>query len=249
MNRPFEPNDDSLPEHLSDFEQHLKQHRPRAPRLDASILEISKTASPASPQSLSEKGSDPLEATQFHEVFVAAGEGQTPFRIGFDPYTSRRVSSASRLVGVIAASWICGAVIGGGGMFFSMSRTTRRVSQAEVKTIHSGAEPGRDEPTNKKESQKPPLFAQELAIAPTQELLPNIDEWLGASDKPLHVLTRFGQQKQLPVRSLVPTSKTPSEPIDFQDINAITKAFTPSPQVTRAELMQQYLESSARKIY
>ena len=248
MSQPIKPTDDSLPEELANLEQQLKQHRPRAPRFDAAIFETAKSIVPASSESPSEKGSDPLEVAEFHEFFVVAGEGQTPFRKGSDPNTSRRVSSASRFVGVIAASWICGAVIGGGGMFFSMSRTTGDVSQSEV-GIQRGADPGRDEPTNKKESPKPPSSARELAIAPTQELLPNIDEWLGGSDKPLHVLTRFGQQKERPVRSVVPTSNTPSEPIDFQDINAITKAFTPSPQVTRAELMQQYLESSARKIY
>lgn len=31
--------------------------------------------------SLSEKGSDPLEANRFHLLFCLAGEGQTPFRI------------------------------------------------------------------------------------------------------------------------------------------------------------------------
>jgi hypothetical protein len=33
-------------------------------------------------KSLSEKGSDPLEASRFRRVFGLAGEGQTPFRIG-----------------------------------------------------------------------------------------------------------------------------------------------------------------------
>ena len=33
-------------------------------------------------ESLSEKGSDPLEATLFYWFFGLAGEGQTPFRIG-----------------------------------------------------------------------------------------------------------------------------------------------------------------------
>jgi len=33
-------------------------------------------------ESLSEKGSDPLEASRFHWFFGLAGEGQTPFRIG-----------------------------------------------------------------------------------------------------------------------------------------------------------------------
>src|SRR6056297_1686506 len=34
------------------------------------------------PLSLSEKGSDPLEASRFQGAFCLAGEGQTPFRIG-----------------------------------------------------------------------------------------------------------------------------------------------------------------------
>ena len=36
-------------------------------------------------QSLSEKGSDPLEASRFHWFLDRAGEGQTPFRIGSPP--------------------------------------------------------------------------------------------------------------------------------------------------------------------
>ena len=52
--------------------------------------------------SLSEKGSDPLEATQFQCVFVVGEEGQTPFRTGSQ---SKRLvcklnskSSSSRLL-------------------------------------------------------------------------------------------------------------------------------------------------------
>ncbi len=236
MNQPIEPNDDSLSEALANLELQLKQHRPRAPRLDAAIFETAKSIVPACSESPSEKGSDPLEAAEFHEFFVVAGEGQTPFRMG------------SRLVAVIAASWIFGAVIGGCGTFFSMSLTNPGLSQSGVE-IHKGAnQPMPDESLPKTESPRPPQRTHEVAIGPIQEAL-NIEQLLGNEDEPLHVLTRFNSHKPRTVRDLNPSTDKTSEPIDFREINAITETFSPTSPVTRAELMQQYLESSATKIY
>ena len=236
MNQPIEPNDDSLSEALANLELQLKQHRPRAPRLDAAIFETEKSIVPACSESPSEKGSDPLEAAEFHEFFVVAGEGQTPFRMG------------SRLVGAIAASWIFGAVIGGGGMFFSMSRTNPGLSQSGVE-IHRGAnQPMPDESLHTTESPRPPLRTHEVAIDPIQEAL-TIEQLLGNEDEPLHVLTRFSARTPRTVRDRNPSTDKISEPIDFREINAITQSFAPTSPVTRAELMQQYLESSAPKIY
>ena len=223
MNQPIEPNDDSLSEELANLEQQLKQHRPRAPRLDAAIFETAKSVVPASSASQPQAG----------------GESADP---------SRRLSSASHLVGVIAASWIFGAVIGGGGMFLSLSRTNPGLSQSGVE-IHNGAnQPIPDVSTHKTESPRPPQRTHEVAIGPIQEAL-NIDQLLSNADEPLHVLTRFSSHKPRTVRNLTRSTNKTSEPIDFREINAITETFAPTNPVTRSELMQQYLESSAQKIY
>ena len=200
------------------------------------IFENAKSIVPACSESPSEKGSDPLEAAEFHEFFVVAGEGQTPFRIG------------SRLVGVIAASWIFGAVVGGGGMFLSMSRSNPALSQSGVEIPSAANKPTPDESNNIAELPRPQLHTHEVAIGPIQVAL-NIDQFLGTEDEPLHVLTRFSSHKPRTVRNVSPSTNKTSEPIDFRDINAITENFSPTNPVTRAELMQEYLESSARKIY
>jgi len=48
-------------------------------------------------KSLSEKGSDPLEASRFHRVFGHAGEGQTPFRMGSKTWENAASSATHRI--------------------------------------------------------------------------------------------------------------------------------------------------------
>ena len=223
MNQPIKPDDESLSEELANLVQQLKQHRPRAARLDAAIFESERPIVLASSGSLSENGSE-------------------------STYSSRRVSPVSQLFGVIAASWICGAVIGGGVMFLSMSRTNPGLSQSGVEIPSGASQPIPAESQHKTESLRPPLRTHEVAIGSIQNAL-NIDQLLGSADEPLHVLTRFSSHKLRTVRNVTPSINKTFEPIDFPEISAITETFSPANPVTRAELMQQYLESSTRRIY
>jgi len=55
----------------------------------------------ASTESLSEKGSDPLEANRFHGFLDRAGEGQTPFRIGSEYALPTGTSAAEQSLFVL----------------------------------------------------------------------------------------------------------------------------------------------------
>lgn len=158
-------------------------------------------------------------------------------------FTFRQMSLA------IAASWLLGAVVGGGCIFWSMSaREASLLKTINAKTTNAvpSSPPALTRDNSSSIAVREPVIASQGNVDSAAPLNLSDAAWL--SDEPLGVrsLTSAKPQRLTALRSTtqVVTSNSPATSNEMQ-----SRAFEPGPVSNRQQLMQQYLKNADQQVY
>jgi len=220
MNNPNEPTDESEfhDDHhrelasLTETEERLKQFKPRMPKLDFAAIE----------QSVSDvKASIPLTAT-----VLQVGKYQ----------------SASHLAGPVAASWICGVVVGALCVFFAMpfvSNPTVLNKTVEVPVLEPDNSTAKldssAKPASSERTEQPNGLDEESTLRLTGRYV-KANEWMNPSD---FTRKRVGR---------IPASSGMAD-VTKSMFDANFSQYTPPPPMTQAELMRELLIESKQVVH
>jgi len=220
MNNPNEPTDESQfhDDHRLEFagrtetEQRLKQFKPRMPKLDIAAIE----------QSASDmKTNTPLTAT------VLQGG---------------KYRSVSHLAGPVAASWICGVVVGALCVYYAMpsvSNPTDLNQTVEVPILEPNNSTAKLDSSAKlagsERTEQPNGLDEEGTLRLTGRYV-KLNEWMNPSD-----FTRRRVER-------TPASSGMAE-VTKSMFDASFSHYTPPPPMTQAELMRELLIESKQVVH
>ena len=178
----------------------------------------------------------------WHAIMPNAGQSLSPapLRTGF---TGRQMSLA------IAASWLLGAVVGGGCIFWSMSaREVSRLNPSTAQTTSEATPSPVASPASNSSSivQREPIIAGQSSVDSAAAF--NISDAAWLSDEPLGVRSLTGAKPQR-LTALRPKTQDVIGSISSASIESRSQAFEPATVSNRQQLMQQYLKNADQQVY
>ena len=233
MNRPFEP-DEPTPDPLP-IEQQLKQFRPRAPRLDIDSL-LPATAH-ANTEQANTTHANPIQATPASIAANSANSTKHGFTI-------------HQLTLAVAASWLVGALVGGMGIYLSMSGnpTAPPLSDATVDNVRTDAPQDKSPQDNAQRRDTQRTNAQRSQARPgsyaaNSASTLDLSDWNILNDEPLTV-------RALPSTRSAKRLTTARSHRDAQQTPEAKRPFDESEEaLNRQQLMQQYLNEANRPLH
>jgi len=220
MNNPNEPSDES-PFHddhrrelagLTEAEQRLKQFKPRMPKLDIAAIVQS--------------AGDMTANTPLTVTVLQGGKSR----------------SVSHLAGPVAASWICGVVVGALGIYYAMpsvSNTTDLNQTVEVPVLEPNNSTAKFDsstmPASSERAEQPNGLDDEGTLRLTGRDV-KANEWMNPSD-----LTRRRAKR-------IPASSGIAE-VTNSIFDANLSQYTPPPPMTQAVLMRELFTESKQVIH
>jgi len=220
MNNPNEPTDESQfhDDHhrqlagLTETEQRLRQFKPRMPKLDIAAIEQS--------------ASDINTNTPLTVTVLQGG----------------KYRSVSHLAGPVAASWICGVVVGALCVFYAMpsvSNPTDLKRTVEVPVLEPNNSTAKLDSSAKlagsERTEQPNGLDEEGTLRLTGRYV-KANEWMNPSD-----FTRKRGER-------IPASSGMAE-VTKSMFDASFSHYTPPPPMTQAELMRELLTESKQVIH